>query len=44
MIQNTQYFQQNPRFLIKVLGILIEILDFSFEILGILKICDNRIP
>ena len=41
---NTLYFDQNPWFLIKILGILIEILGFLFEILGILKICDNRIP
>ena len=27
-----------------MLGILVEILDFSFEILGISKICDYRIP
>ena len=34
---NTWYFDRNPRFLIKIL-------DISIEILGISKICDNRIP
>lgn len=30
--------------LIKIIGILIEILGFPFKILGISKKCDNRIP
>ena len=30
--------------MIEILGISIEIPGFSFEILGISKICDNRIP
>ena len=44
LIRNTQYFDRNPRFLIEILGISIEIPGFSFEILGISKISDNRIP
>ena len=31
-------------FSIKILDILIEIPSFSFEVLGIAKICDNGIP
>ena len=37
LIQNTEYFDQNPRFSIEMLGI-------SIEILGISKTCDNRTP
>ena len=44
LVRNIWYFDQNPRFLIKILDILIEILGFSFEILVISKIFDNRIP
>ena len=43
LIQNTQDFDQNPRFLIEIPGILIEILGFSFQILGISKLCHNCI-
>ena len=48
LIPNTQHFDQNPRFSIEILGIRIgvsiEILGFSFEILRISKRCYNRIP
>ena len=44
LTRNTQYFDRNPRFLIKTLVILIEIPGFSFQRLVIWKICDNRIP
>ena len=37
LIRNTKFFDRNPKFWIKTL-------DFSFEVLGISKICDNRIP
>ena len=33
LIRNTQYFNRNPRLLIEILGISIEILGFLFEIL-----------
>ena len=44
LIQNTKYFGRKIRFLIEILGTLIKILGFSFEIVGILEICDKRIP
>ena len=37
LISDTKCFYQHPRFWI-------EIVAFSFEMLGILKICANRIP
>ena len=44
LIENIQYFNSNPRFLIEILVISIEILGFSFEILDIVKVRDKRIP
>ena len=44
LIRNTWYFDRNPSFLIEMLRIFIEIQGISFETLGILTICHNRIP
>ena len=39
----TKFFNGNARLLIKIMGLSFEILDFSFEILGISKISETWI-
>ena len=41
VFQNSWF--ETPSILMEILGISIEILSFPFEMLGIPKICDNRI-
>ena len=40
----SKVFDRNTRFFIEIQGLPFEILSFSLDILGISKICGNRIP
>lgn len=42
-IGNIRFFDRYPRFPMKILSFLFEMLGFLFGILGVSKICDNHI-